>query len=102
MASVPVASIWWIGLKRPPNRPFCGPSRSSGMPSANALPVRIRLAALTISSGVTWLSVPLWSSLPQRPQLLSFFEASAIAAVPTLIFMECVSFLSFDFGGARL
>ena len=31
----------------------CGPSRSKGMPSANTLPVRIRLAALTMSSGVT-------------------------------------------------
>ena len=88
MASVPVASIWWIGLKRPPNRPVCGPVRSSGMPSANTLPVRIRLAALTMSSGVTWLSVPIWSSLPQRPQFESFLEASAIACLPTLMFME--------------
>src|SRR5215475_12590345 len=87
MASVPVASIWWIGLKRPPNRPVCGPLLSSGMPSANTLPVRIRRAALTMSSGVTWLSVPMWSSLPQRPQFLSFSVASAIACLPTLMFM---------------
>src|SRR6516225_11178006 len=87
MASVPVASIWWIGLKRPPNRPVCGPLLSSGMPSANTLPVRIRRAALTISSGLTWLSVPIWSSLPQRPQFLSFCVASAIACLPTLMFM---------------
>src|SRR5665213_1126650 len=92
MASVPVASIWWIGLKRPPNRPVCGPVLSSGMPSANTLPVRIRLAALTMSSGVTWLSVPIWSSLPQRPQLDSVFEASAIAPLPTLMFMPPVPF----------
>src|SRR5712692_10365631 len=85
MASVPVASIWWIGLKRPPNRPVCGPLLSSGMPSANTLPVRMRLAALTISSGLTWLSVPIWSSLPQRPQFLSFCVASAIACLPTLM-----------------
>src|SRR5271169_801670 len=57
------------------------------MPRANTLPVRIRLAALTISSGVTWLRVPIWSSLPQRPQLESFFEASAMACLPTLMSM---------------
>jgi hypothetical protein len=34
------------------------------------------------------LSVPLWSSLPQRPQLESFLEASAIASLPTLMFMK--------------
>jgi hypothetical protein len=28
------------------------------------------------------------SSLPQRPQLLSFLEASAIASLPTLMFMS--------------
>ena len=65
------------------------------MPSANTLPVRIRLAALTMSSGVTWLSVPIWSSLPQRPQFDSFLEASAIACFPTLMFMEFVSFVVF-------
>src|SRR5262249_24918010 len=85
MASVPVASIWWMGLKRPPNSPVCGPLRSSGMPSANTFPVRMRLAALTMSSGWTWLSVPTWSSLPQRPQFLSFSGASAIALRPTLM-----------------
>src|SRR3954468_1572291 len=85
MASVPVASIWWIGLKRPPNSPVCGPSRSSGIPSANTLPVLIRPAALVMSSGVTWLSVPMWSSLPQRPQFDNFLEASSIAFLPTLI-----------------
>src|SRR5713101_7981711 len=89
MASVPVASIWWIGLNRPPNRPVCGPLLSSGMPSANTLPVRIRRAALTISSGLTWLSVPIWSSLPQRPQFLSFCVASAIACLPTLMSIGC-------------
>src|SRR5262252_10760428 len=97
MASVPVASIWWIGLKRPPNRPVCGPLLSSGMPSANTLPARIRRAALTISSGVTWLSVPMWSSLPQRPQFLSFSVASAIACLLTLMFMcRVLSLLSRD------
>src|SRR5262249_10626914 len=85
MASVPVASIWWMGLKRPPNRPVCGPLRSSGMPSANTFPVRMRLAALTMSSGWTWLSVPTGAFLPQRAQFLSFSDASAIALRPTLM-----------------
>src|SRR5262247_584256 len=58
------------------------------MPSAKTLPERIRLAAFTMSSGVTWLSVPIWSSLPQRPQFLSFCVASAIACLPTLIFIK--------------
>src|SRR3954452_2041083 len=55
------------------------------MPSANTLPVRIRLAALTMSSGRMWLSVPIWSSLPQRPQFLSLSVASPIACFPTLM-----------------
>src|SRR5690349_20926957 len=58
------------------------------MPSANTLPERRRPAALTMSSGVTWLSVPIWSSLPQRPQFDSFLDASAMASLPTLMFME--------------
>jgi 2-keto-4-pentenoate hydratase/2-oxohepta-3-ene-1,7-dioic acid hydratase in catechol pathway len=36
-----------------------GPWRSSGIPSANTLPVRINPAARTMSSGVMWLSVPI-------------------------------------------
>src|SRR5580700_3222864 len=63
------------------------------MPSANTLPVRIRLAALTMSCGVTWLSVPTWSSLPQRPQFLSFSVASAIAFLPTLMSIGVLPFL---------
>src|SRR5262249_53349214 len=47
--------------------------------------------ALTMSSGVTWLSVPIWSSLPQRPQFLSFCVASAIACLPTLMSISRVS-----------
>ena len=58
------------------------------MPSANTLPVRISDAALTMSSGLMWLSVPIWSSLPQRPQFLSFSEACAIAFLPTVMFMD--------------
>src|SRR5712691_8526534 len=97
MASVPVASIWWMGLKRPPNRPVCGPFWSSGMPSANTRPVRMRLAARTMSSGFTWLRVPIWSSLPQRTQFESFLEASAIAFLPTAMFMVFSPFLGAGF-----
>src|SRR5579863_10006156 len=86
-ASVPVASMVWIGFQRPPHSPDCGPRRSSGMPSANTLPMRINPAARTMSAGATWLSVPIWSSLPQRPQFLSFSVASAIAFLPTLMFI---------------
>src|SRR6185437_3759546 len=82
-----------MGLKRPPKRPIFGPSRSSGIPRANTLPLRISLAAFTMSSGVTWFSVPLWSSLPQRPQFDSFFEASAMAALLTLMFIALPSLI---------
>ena len=51
-------------------------SAPSGMPSANTLPRLISLPAATMSSGVMWLSVPIWSSLPQRPQLESALKAS--------------------------
>src|SRR5262249_469567 len=72
------------------------------MPSANTLPVRMRRAALTISSGLTWLSVPIWSSLPQRPQFLSFCVASATACLPTLMFMSRVLSLLFRDDSSRL
>src|SRR5665213_3818500 len=72
------------------------------MPSANTLPVLTSLAALTICSGVMWLSVPIWASLPQRPQFDSCSEASAMAFRPTLMFMDHVSFLAFRFSAAIL
>ena len=37
------------------------------------------------SSGVMWLSVPIWSSLPQRPQLDSALKASSTACLDTLM-----------------
>ena len=76
IASVPVASMVWIGFQRPPKRPLCGPCWFSGMPMAKTLPLRTSFAAATISSGPTWFSVPIWSSLPQRPQFESFSAAS--------------------------
>ena len=59
---------------------------SSGMPRAKVLPRLMSPAAATTSAGVTWLSVPIWSSLPQRPQLESALKASSTAALETLMF----------------
>jgi hypothetical protein len=50
--------------------------------------VAIEPAARTTSCGIMWLSVPIWSSLPQRPQFLSFSVASAMAFLPTVIFIR--------------
>src|SRR4051812_47914100 len=61
------------------------------MPSANTLPCLISLPASTMSCGVTWLSVPLMSSLPQRPQLESFADASLMAAALTVMFISIFS-----------
>ena len=58
-ASVPVASMVWIGFQRLPNRPRCGPLWPSGMPSAKVLPRLMSRPAATTSAGVTWLSVPI-------------------------------------------
>ena len=57
------------------------------MPSAKVLPFFTSLAASTMSFGVTKLSVPIWSSLPQRPQLESSLLAFSMAFLPTLIFI---------------
>src|SRR4030088_1824780 len=54
------------------------------MPSAKTLPLQMREAARTMSSGLTWLSVPIWSSAPHRPQFFSLAVASRIACFPTL------------------
>ena len=78
-ASVPVASMVWIGFQRPPNRPDWIGSFND-RPSEKVLPFLINLPALTMSSGDTLLRVPIWSSLPQRPQFDNFSAASIIAA----------------------
>jgi hypothetical protein len=83
-ASVPVASMVWTGFQRPPNSPDWIGSFSDS-PSENTLPLLMSLPALTTSSGVTLFSVPIWSSLPQRPQLESLFDASSIAALSTFL-----------------
>ena len=53
-----------------------GPFLSNGMPQSMILPVRTSLAEATRFSGVMKLSVPIWSSSPQRPQLLSSLPSS--------------------------
>ena len=65
----------WFGLSRQPpggNGPFL----SNGMPQSIVLPVRTILAEATSFSGVMKLSVPIWSSAPQRPQLDSSLPSS--------------------------
>src|SRR5262245_50868447 len=54
----------------------CGPLLSKLSASEMTLPLRTRRAAATMSSAVVWLSVPISSSGPQRPQFLNFSAAS--------------------------
>ena len=63
------------GFVRNPPGPN-GPSLSNGMPRSNVLPVRTACTARTRLSGVTKLSVPISSSSPHRPQLLSSLPSS--------------------------
>jgi len=42
-------------------------------------------AAATTSSGRMWLSVPIWSSPPQRPQFFRASAAAKIAGKPSLM-----------------
>src|SRR6266567_8490154 len=84
-ASVPVASMVWMGLKRPPHWPFCGPLLSKFSASEKTFPLRMSRAALTISCGEMLLSVPISSSAPQRPQ---FFNRSAAALISLSVTFE--------------
>src|ERR1700680_1060882 len=81
-ASVPVASMVWIGLKRLPHRPFCGPLLSKFSASENTFPLRIRRAALMMSCGEMLFSVPASSAAPQRPQ---FFKRSPVAWISSSV-----------------
>src|SRR2546423_1700836 len=74
----------WVGFQRPPNNPDWIGSFSDRA-SENTLPRLISLPASITSCGVTLFKVPIWSSLPQRPQFESFFEASSIAALSTFM-----------------
>src|SRR2546425_7065282 len=73
----------WIGLKRW-RAPVCGPSRWSGMPSANTLPVVASRQAAATASGVMKFSVPISSAAPHRPQfrtcIASFRSVSSLMA----------------------
>src|ERR1700688_2246453 len=73
-ASVPVASMVWMGLKRLPHKPLCGPLLSKLSASENTFPLRMRRDAWMMSCGEILFSVPASSSAPQRPQ---FFKRSA-------------------------
>jgi hypothetical protein len=57
------------------------------------LPFFTSLAALATRLGVAKFSVPIWSSLPQRPQFESFLLAAWMAFLPTLIFVFPPNFL---------
>src|SRR3954466_4439566 len=73
-----------MGFHRPPNSPdWIGSFKDSA--SEKILPRLISRPASITSCGVTLFSVPIWSSLPQRPQFDSFFAASSIAARSTFI-----------------
>src|SRR5579863_541882 len=69
-----------IGLKRLPHWPFCGPRLSKFSANEKTFPLRIRRAASTMSFGETLLSVPISSSGPQRPQLLSRLAAALMSS----------------------
>src|SRR3954447_19100314 len=74
----------WTGFQRPPNSPdWIGSFKDSA--SEKILPRLISRPASITSCGVTLFNVPIWSSLPQRPQFDSFFAASSIAARSTFI-----------------
>src|SRR6266699_6058969 len=75
----------WMGLKRLPHRPFCGPLLSKFSASEKTFPLRMSRAALTISCGEMLLSVPISSSAPQRPQ---FFNRSAAALMSLSVTFE--------------
>src|SRR3954465_8157762 len=54
----------------------CGPLLSKFKASEMTLPLRTSRAAATMSSAVVWLSVPISSFGPQRPQFLNLSAAS--------------------------
>src|SRR5262249_40022665 len=56
----------------PPQPVRCGPFELKSRPRAKVLPFFTSPAAFLMSSGVTKLSVPIWSSAPQRPQFFTF------------------------------
>src|SRR5260221_3101816 len=101
-ASVPVRSIVWIGFTRPSAgyllfAPW-GPALSKLSAREITFPLRTRRAAATMSSGVVWLSVPISSAAPQRPQFLYF--SAACARSSRVSFLAAIAFL-LRLGGAH-
>src|SRR2546425_8483805 len=66
----------WMGFTRP-KAPVWGPFVSKLRAQEITLPLRTRVAARLITSGVMKLSVPISSSGPQRPQLRNFLQYSS-------------------------
>src|SRR2546430_8605835 len=69
----------WMGFTRP-KAPVWGPFVSKLRAHEMTLPLRTRVAARLITSGVMKLSVPISSSGPQRPQLRNFLQYSSSSA----------------------
>src|SRR2546426_11363185 len=69
----------WMGFTRP-KAPVWGPFVSKLRAHEITLPLRTRVAARLITSGVMKLSVPISSSGPQRPQLQNFLQYSSSSA----------------------
>src|SRR5256885_12229153 len=69
----------WMGFTRP-KAPVWGPFVSKLRAQEITLPLRTRVAARLITSGVMKLSVPISSSGPQRPQLRNFWQYSSSSA----------------------
>src|SRR3989454_11842069 len=68
-----------MGFTRP-KAPVWGPFVSKLSAHEITLPLRTRVAARLITSGVMKLSVPISSSGPQRPQLRNFLQYSSSSA----------------------
>src|SRR2546427_6729438 len=75
----------WMGFTRP-KAPVWGPFVSKLSAHEITLPLRTRVAARLITSGVMKLRVPISSSEPQRPQLRNFLQYSSSSAGVTAVF----------------
>src|SRR5881296_3786002 len=69
----------WMGFTRP-KAPVWGPFVSKLRAHEMTLPLRTRVAARLITSGMMKLRVPISSSGPQRPQLRNFLQYSSSSA----------------------
>src|SRR2546428_5156951 len=99
----------WMGFTRP-KAPVWGPFVSKLSAHEITLPLRTRVAARLITSGVMKLRVPISSSEPQRPQLRNFLQYSSSSAGVTAVFGPTVGMessvlgvvpVSYPIGGSR-